>query len=133
MSLVSVLNQEAHKCFDCEVPPGEYHLLGCSETKLRQPKTPKTSLQTFDTEIATITQRRGEVYGCPRDDFRVASALMSHFDDVEPVEVRHALRMICVKLARIANTPDHIDSYVDIVGYARCAVMVLDKYAQDKK
>jgi hypothetical protein len=120
------------KCHDCECAPGDYHLENCSVVKQFSRKPHTNQLQMFDTEIATITQRRGDVYGHPLDDFRTAADLMSHFDNVAPVEVRHALRMICVKLARLTTTPNHIDSYVDIVGYARCAVMVLDKYAQGK-
>lgn len=83
-------------------------------------------LDKFDAEIKTITERRGEVYGHPAKDFSIAADLMRHFDHVEPPALRHALRMICVKLARLATTPTHLDSYVDIVGYARTAVMVMD-------
>lgn len=85
-----------------------------------------SKLATFDREIKTITERRGEVYGHPAKDFSIAADLMRHFDHVEPPALRHALRMICVKLARLATTPTHLDSYVDIVGYARTAVMVMD-------
>lgn len=84
-------------------------------------------LDKFDEEIQTITQRRGEVYGHPADDFSVAADLMRHFDHVEPPALRHALRMICVKMARLKNTPTHFDSYVDIVGYARTAIMVMER------
>lgn len=91
-----------------------------------QPEAP-TLLDKFDAEIATITQRRGDIYGHPADDFAVAARLMAEFDHVDPPQVRHALRMICVKLARLANTPGHLDSYIDIAGYARTAVMCLDR------
>jgi hypothetical protein len=40
-----------------------------------------------------------------------------------------ALAMIGVKMARLAHNPDHLDSWIDIAGYARCAVMILDKRA----
>lgn len=134
MSLVNkVVNMESHKCYDCETKPGDYHLPACSVVRTslfvsegaRKPEV--NVLQKFDTEIATITQRRGDVYGDPTDDFNKAADLMAHFDHIEPKALRHALRMICVKLARITTTPDHLDSYVDIVGYARTAVMVIDR------
>lgn len=35
--------------------------------------------------------------------------------------------MICVKLARLIHSPDHVDSLVDIAGYARCACMIIDR------
>lgn len=90
-------------------------------------------LESFDRQIQTITQRRGDVYGHPADDFKTASDLMKHFDDIEPEELRHALRMICVKLARLSHSPTHLDSYVDIAGYARTAVMVIDKLKMPTK
>jgi hypothetical protein len=31
--------------------------------------------------------------------------------------------MIALKISRLQQTPDHLDSYIDIVGYARCAVL----------
>lgn len=129
MSLSSVVNMESHKCYDCEARPGNYHIAGCSEVKAQRPNTviKDNVLQKFDTEIATITQRRGDVYGDPTDDFNKAADLMKHFDHIADLALRHALRMICVKLARITTTPEHLDSYVDIVGYARTAVMVIDK------
>lgn len=133
MSSGSIFNLTAHRCFDCEAKPGEPHVEGCSELKINKIIVPASTLAKFDTEIATITQRRGDVYGDPTDDFDRAADLMAHFDHVKPKAVRHALRMICVKLARIANTPDHLDSYVDIVGYARTAVMVLDKIHRTEK
>lgn len=33
--------------------------------------------------------------------------------------------MICVKIARLIQSPDHLDSWVDIAGYARVAVMAM--------
>jgi len=87
----------------------------------------------FDKTIKTITQERGKVYGHPREDFSVAADLMRHFDHLEDHALRHALRMVCVKLARLTTTPDHLDSYVDIVGYVRTAVMVLDKPSSKEK
>ncbi len=84
-------------------------------------------LKKFDEEIKTITERRGAVYGHPADDFAIAASLMSHFDHVQPPALRHALRLICVKMARLAASPTHLDSYVDVVGYARTAVMVMQR------
>lgn len=133
MSSDDIFNMTTQPCLDCGVRPGQRHALGCSFTKVNKIITPAGTLAKFDTEIATITQRRGDVYGDPTEDFNRAADLMSTFDHVKPKALRHALRMICVKLARIARTPDHLDSYVDIVGYARTAVMVLDRIHRDQK
>lgn len=89
--------------------------------------SPKSPLEIFDEHVQSITQVRGEVYGHPAENFADVAALMAHFDVVEPPALRHALRMICLKLARLKQSPTHIDSYVDIVGYARTAVMVIEK------
>jgi hypothetical protein len=91
------------------------------------PQKPESPLQQFDREVASITQRRGETYGHPADDFAKAARLMAEFDHIEDKNVRHAIRMICVKLGRIATTPHHVDHYVDIAGYARTAVMCIDR------
>lgn len=81
----------------------------------------------FDTAIRTITTERGTVYGHPKDDFARAHKLTQVADECPHPEIRHALRMICVKVARLVQTPDHIDSIIDIAGYARCIAMILDK------
>jgi hypothetical protein len=36
------------------------------------------------------------------------------------------LMMICVKMSRLENSPSHIDSLVDIAGYAETCAMVLE-------
>lgn len=50
------------------------------------------------------------------------TALLGH--EVSPEEV--VMCMIAVKMARLAQTPNHLDSWVDIAGYAACGAEVLD-------
>ena len=38
--------------------------------------------------------------------------------------------MILDKVARLTNNPEHLDSWIDIAGYARCAVMIMDEREQ---
>lgn len=83
-------------------------------------------LAQFDAEITTVTQRRGAVYGHPRVDFDRAARLKAVVAECEDPIARHALEMICVKMARLIETPDHLDSWVDIAGYARTGVMGTD-------
>lgn len=88
-----------------------------------------TATEQFDKAIQTVTQERGANYGHPLDDFgRVARIKAVLAECPDPV-VRHALEMIAVKMCRLIETPDHVDSWVDIAGYARTGVMVLDKRA----
>lgn len=83
----------------------------------------------FDKALDVITDRRGGDYGHPLDDFAKVSAIKGAVASCPDPEVRHALEMIGVKLARLAETPDHLDSIIDIAGYARCIAMILDERA----
>jgi hypothetical protein len=85
----------------------------------------------FDQHIQRVTQDRGDVYGHPLENFGRSQALKALVKDCSDVACREALEQICVKIARLCRTPDHVDSWVDIAGYARTAVMALDK--QEKK
>ena len=81
----------------------------------------------FDQRAATITQDRGQDYGHPLDDFRRVAMIKAAVADCPDVEVRHALEMIGVKMARLCTSPDHLDSIVDIAGYARTIAMIVDE------
>tara|TARA_R110000822_G_scaffold38746_3_gene107115 strand:- start:36 stop:368 length:333 start_codon:yes stop_codon:yes gene_type:complete len=83
--------------------------------------------QRFDDAVASITQERGEAYGHPLDAFGKAVMIKRSVSSCPDPEVRHVLEMIGVKLARLATTPDHLDSLIDIAGYARTAAMLLDE------
>lgn len=84
-------------------------------------------LAQFDAEITTVTQRRGAIYGHPRVDFDRAARLKAVVAECADPIARHALEMIAVKMARLITTPDHLDSWVDIAGYARTGVMGTDR------
>lgn len=70
---------------------------------------------------------RGHVYGHPAEDFaRTAGMWRALFGwEVEAKDV--PLAMICVKLSRLRQTPDHEDSPVDIEGYAEAYWMVIER------
>ncbi|MCA3247339.1 MAG: hypothetical protein ING29_12775 [Azospirillum sp.] len=86
-----------------------------------------TPLQEFDAAIQKVTQQRGAVYGHPAVDFARANTIKSALVDCKDPLVRHALEMIAVKMARLVQTPDHLDSLIDIAGYARTAAMCIDR------
>ena len=83
--------------------------------------------ETFDRAIKNITRQRGSIYGPPGDTFREIAVMQSMVSGCEDAAIRHALNMICVKMVRLARTPDHLDSVIDIAGYARTIAMVLDE------
>ena len=78
-----------------------------------------------------VTGARRAAYGPPENNFRRISDLWNaHLINTgrpavfQPRDV--AAFMILMKMARLAETPDHRDSIVDIIGYAACyAEMVL--------
>lgn len=75
---------------------------------------------------------RQNVYGHPADDFAKVSAMVGPIlaSNIDP-RLKHALYMIQVKVARLLNTPGHIDSIVDIAGYANTYSMVLAKIKEN--
>tara|TARA_R110000823_G_scaffold231589_1_gene358254 strand:- start:266 stop:562 length:297 start_codon:yes stop_codon:yes gene_type:complete len=89
--------------------------------------TPPSPLELFDKAIQTITQERGKDYGPPGPSFRHIMKMQRLVMVCPDPAVRHALNMIIVKIVRLAQTPDHMDSVIDIAGYARTIAMVLDE------
>jgi len=77
----------------------------------------------FDQAIETIGYDRTTDYGNPVVSFDRIALMWSAITgaDISAQQVAHM--MICLKLSRLQTNPNHLDSYVDIVGYARCAVL----------
>jgi hypothetical protein len=96
--------------------------------ELTVPNPPRCSkrLEEFDRIAATITQVRGKDYQHPKVDFAKAAALKELVQDCKDPLTRHVLEMLCLKMARLVHNPQHLDSWIDIAGYARCGVMVTD-------
>ena len=70
---------------------------------------------------------RAKTYGHPRGDFDRVAGMWSAMLGI-PIDAEHvALMMIAFKLARLAATPDHRDSQVDVIGYA----LALDRLLRD--
>ena len=86
-----------------------------------------TLSEQFDSEMGKLTQDRGRSYGHPLDDFNIAGRIADAVASCPDAEVRHALRMIGVKMARLCTTPSHYDSALDIAGYARTILMIADE------
>jgi len=65
---------------------------------------------------------RENSYGSPESNFSTTAALWNVMlsdkltIQISPADV--AMMMCCLKLARLKATPDHIDSAVDLAGYA---------------
>lgn len=61
---------------------------------------------------------RGRDYGRPRDDYGRTAALWSAYLGVPVTAEQAAVCMILVKVSRLAHSPGHTDSIIDIAGYA---------------
>lgn len=80
-------------------------------------------LSQFDQQAESITHDRHGDYGDPKVSFDRIALMWSAITgaDISAQQVAHM--MIALKLSRLQTSPNHLDSYVDIVGYARCAVI----------
>ena len=80
--------------------------------------------------VSDVVRQRGWVYGHPADDFRRVSQIEQVLMECQDPELRHVLLMIAVKMARLVQTPEHRDSWIDIAGYVTTAAMVIDRRGQ---
>lgn len=86
----------------------------------------------LDTAKEYVTRQRNKSYGEPDEDFQRIAAICSAMGFRVETDgiVRHltgsdvSRLMIGLKLARLAWSPDHEDSWVDIAGYAACGLEV---------
>jgi hypothetical protein len=65
-----------------------------------------------------INGERAKDYGSTLDNFGRIAKLWSVILGVEVTPEQHILCMVAVKMARLCNSPKHMDSIVDIAGYA---------------
>ena len=67
---------------------------------------------------------RNRIYGNPLQNFIDMARLWSVILGIEVTPSQVSLCLICLKLSRLKNTPQHADSWVDIAGYAACGAEV---------
>lgn len=72
-------------------------------------------------EVEAIIEERGNDYGGVENNFANIAKIYSVISglNVEPHDI--ALMMLCVKLARIRQSPMKRDSYIDLIAYAAFA------------
>lgn len=61
---------------------------------------------------------RAAIYGDARENHERIAAMWSAILGQDLTADQVYMCMIALKLARLANTPDHEDSWIDIAGYA---------------
>ena len=85
----------------------------------------------LDEANAAVFGAREKDYGHPRDDFaRIATLWTAYLQGRAPVNNQIMPEdvpclMILLKMARLSNTPNHRDSWVDIAGYAETGARVV--------
>lgn len=82
---------------------------------------------TFDDSLKSISAARGAVYAHPSVNFRRIAEMQKIVDECPHEKIRVALGMIITKVARLIESPKHVDSVVDIAGYARTIAMIIDQ------
>ena len=78
-------------------------------------------------ENATVAlSDRGSAYGDASDNFQRIADMWSVILGRRVTMKQVALCMSAVKMARLIETPDHADSWIDLAGYAALGVEVKD-------
>ena len=74
--------------------------------------------------MLAVHGERGETYGHPRDDFGRTARLWAAYLGVPVTPEQVGICLALVKVSRLAATPGHRDSLVDLAGYAECVGML---------
>lgn len=89
--------------------------------------------QVLELASQAVLQDRAAAYGTVENNFKNIATLWGTWLDIQPVDreegigpVDVAAMMILLKLARLANNKTHLDSWVDIAGYAACGAEVAE-------
>lgn len=71
-------------------------------------------------KVAATVKERGAVYGPPHKDFVRVAALWSAYLGV-PIKAHQVPAcMMLLKISRLAESPTHEDSLLDVAGYVHC-------------
>lgn len=86
----------------------------------------------LDTAKTYVLKDRNATHGDPEDNFGRIAELWSAYKRVQFNATDVAAMMALMKVARIAQSPEHRDSWIDLAGYAACgAGIALQKHADE--
>lgn len=96
----------------------------------------KTRQDILEAAISCVTKERNDRYGDPEDSFKIIAELWNaylQYDESLKLSERDvAAMMILLKIARIRNGSNHLDSWIDIAGYAACGGELEEKSAAEE-
>lgn len=78
-----------------------------------------------------VCGQREQDYGTPEDNFSRIAEFWATYKGVEFSPVDVAIMMALLKIARISENPQHMDSWVDGCGYFACGGEIAGKEAQE--
>lgn len=120
-----VCRHGVHKDVYCKGCADEGQAAAVPVTKLAE--TAATPLQEFDLMSQVVTHDRAPKYGHPSVNYDRLARMRGIIDECEDPAATEVLHMLAVKLCRLIETPDHLDSWIDVAGYARVGVMLMDE------
>lgn len=99
----------------------------------RQESEPWTRKRVLSEAEKCVCGQREHEYGVPEDSFEMIGKLWTVYLDYATKIDAHdvAAMMALLKIARIAKSPDHMDSWCDLAGYASCGGEIAWKEAQE--
>ena len=103
----------------------------------RQESEPWTRKRVLSEAEKCVCGKREQDYGTPEDSFQKIAALWtSYFSKNYIVDTVFgaydvAAMLALLKIARISENPQHMDSWVDLAGYASCGGEIAGKEAQE--
>jgi len=86
--------------------------------------SPMTGPELLERAATVVRDRRG-VYGEPVDLFERVSARWSQVPGIKVTPAQVIICLIDLKVARLSHDPRHLDSIIDLAGYAACLAEVL--------
>lgn len=81
---------------------------------------PNLRQEILDKAAKCVNIDRRQNYGPPESNFKRIAQIWNVILGAPVTSAQVAQCMIAVKLARLIETPDHEDSWIDIAGYAAC-------------
>ncbi len=133
-TVLDVTSEEWHMLVNASAPMERFRLRASLQEK---PAGADEAL--LRDALAAVTGERRKAYGDPENNFKLIAELFGSYlghrrihggladgvsgqlslnDNIKPGDV--AVLMVLVKVARLAQTPGHRDSLLDIAGYAAC-------------